>query len=122
MNHTLIRTPHGEEMVLLSKADFDAMQDALQIARHDRTMADIAAGRQEWLSADDVERSLSEPTPLAFWRKKRGVTQTALSATVGISKSYMSGLESGNRKGDPALLLRLARALQVRMEDLVVEE
>jgi DNA-binding XRE family transcriptional regulator len=121
MNHTLIKTPHGEEMVLLSKADFLAIQDALDAASHDRTMADIAAGRQEWLTPEEVDAALAESTPLAFWRKKRGMTQTALAAAVGISKSYLSGLESGSRRGDPALFLRLARALNVRMEDIVAE-
>jgi transcriptional regulator with XRE-family HTH domain len=62
---------------------------------------------------------IAEATPLAFWRKKRGMTQTALAAAVGISNSYLSGLESGSRKGDPALSLRLARALKVRMEEIV---
>lgn len=121
MNHTLIKTPQGEEMVLISKADFDAIEDALDAARHEQVMADIAAGRQEWLTSEEVEAALAESTPLAFWRKKRGMTQTALASAVGISKSYMSGLEAGARKGDPALFLKLARTLRVRMEDIVEE-
>jgi DNA-binding XRE family transcriptional regulator len=119
MNRTLIKTPKGGEMVLLSKANFEAMENALDAAVHDRTMAEITAGRQEWLTSEEVDSALAEPTPLAFWRKKRGMTQTALAATVGISKSYLSGLEAGARRGDPALFLRLSRALRVRMEDIV---
>ncbi len=99
--------------------DFAAMEDALDAATHDRTMADIAAGRQEWLTSEEVDAALAEATPLAFWRKKRGMTQRALAAAVSISNSYLSGLEAGARKGDPALFLRLARALRVRMEDIV---
>jgi DNA-binding XRE family transcriptional regulator len=119
MNHTLITTPLGEEMVLLSKADFDAIQDALDAAAHDRTMADIATGKQEWLTTDEVSACIAEATPLAFWRKKRGLAQKVVAARAGISPSYLAGLEAGNRKGDPALFFKLARALQVRMEDLV---
>ncbi|MGL4634498.1 MAG: helix-turn-helix domain-containing protein [Beijerinckiaceae bacterium] len=119
MNHTLIKTPQGEEMVLMSKADFEVLEDMLDAARHRHVTSDIATGKQEWLTSDEVAAALAEATPLAFWRKKRGMTQTALAAAVLISNSYLSGLESGARKGDPALFLRLARALNVRMEDIV---
>ncbi len=51
-----------------------------------------------------------------------GLTQAALAAAVGISQSYLAGLEAGSRKGDPALFLRLARALSVRMEDIVSDD
>ena len=52
-------------------------------------------------------------------RRSRGLIQKALAAQAGISQSYMAELESGKRKGDPALFKRLARALAVRMEDVV---
>jgi DNA-binding XRE family transcriptional regulator/PHD/YefM family antitoxin component YafN of YafNO toxin-antitoxin module len=121
MNHTLIKTPKGERMILISEADFEAMQDAADAAAHERTMAEIAAGMQEWLTSEEVDAALAEPTPLAFWRKKRGLAQKELAKTVGISPSYLSGLESGARKGDPQLFLRLSRALRVRMEDIVID-
>jgi DNA-binding XRE family transcriptional regulator len=121
MNHTLITTPQGEEMVLLAKADFDVMRDAYDISLHTRTMADIASGNQELLSSEEVANALAAATPLVFWRKKRGVTQKVLAAKVGISQSYLAGLEAGDRKGDPVLFLKLARALKIRMEDIVEE-
>jgi DNA-binding XRE family transcriptional regulator len=121
MNFSLIKSPQGEEMVLMSKADFEALEDALDIARHDRIMAEVVAGQRELLTSDEVDAALAEPTALAFWRKKRGMTQAALGSAVGISKSYLSGLENGARKGDPQLFLRLSRALRVRMEDIVEE-
>jgi DNA-binding XRE family transcriptional regulator len=121
MNHTILKTPGGEELVVMSRADFEAMRDALDAAGHATTLADVASGRQEALTAGEVEAALAEPTPLAFWRKRRGLTQAALAQAAGISQSYVAGLESGARKGDPALFLRLARALRVRMEDLIVE-
>ncbi len=119
MTHTLITTPGGEELVLVPRAEFEALRDALDAAGHARAMAEIAAGLVQTLSGQEVAAALDEPTPLAFWRKKRGLTQAALAAGAGISQPYLAGLEKGVRKGDPALFLRLARALTVRMEDLV---
>ncbi|MGY6246213.1 helix-turn-helix domain-containing protein [Bosea thiooxidans] len=122
MTHTIVTTPGGEELVLLPKAEFEAMRDALDAAEHGRAMAQVAAGTLETLSAEDAAAALKEPTPLAFWRKKRGLTQAALAAAAGIKQPYLSGLEAGERKGDPALFLKLARTLHVRMEDLVEED
>jgi transcriptional regulator with XRE-family HTH domain len=48
--------------------------------------------------------------------------QDTLAQRVGISQSYLAGLEKGSRKGDPVLFLKLARTLNVPMEALVVEE
>ncbi|MFZ4787940.1 MAG: helix-turn-helix transcriptional regulator, partial [Beijerinckiaceae bacterium] len=64
-------------------------------------------------------QSLQAATPLAFWRNKRMISQTQLAATVGVSQSYIANLEAGKRKGDPALFMKLARALSVRIEDLI---
>ena len=94
-------------------------QDALDAAHHRETMAAAARGEIEWLTREETLAFVAAATPLAFWRKKRGLTQKALAALAGISQSYMAELESGKRKGDPALFKRLARALAVRMEDVV---
>src|SRR4051795_6791336 len=52
-------------------------------------------------------------------RTRRGVTLTALAARTGISKSTLSRLESGQRKPSLELLLPLAEAHQVPLEELV---
>ncbi len=52
-------------------------------------------------------------------RERRGVTLTALAAKTGISKSTLSRLESGQRKPSLELLLPLAEAHQVPLDELV---
>jgi transcriptional regulator with XRE-family HTH domain len=52
-------------------------------------------------------------------RKRRGVTLTALAAMTGISKSTLSRLENGGRKPSLELLLPLAQAHHVPLEELV---
>ena len=52
-------------------------------------------------------------------RTRRSVTLTALAAQTGISKSTLSRLESGQRKPSLELLLPLAEAFQVRLDELV---
>ena len=52
-------------------------------------------------------------------RTRRGVTLTHLAAQTGISKSTLSRLETGQRKPSLELLLPLAQAHQVPLEELV---
>ncbi len=52
-------------------------------------------------------------------RTQRGVTLTALSDATGISKSTLSRLENGQRRPSLELLLPLAQAHRVPLDDLV---
>jgi transcriptional regulator with XRE-family HTH domain len=52
-------------------------------------------------------------------RTRRGVTLTELAAQTGISKSTLSRLESGQRKPSLELLLPLARAHHLPLDELV---
>ncbi|MET8776488.1 XRE family transcriptional regulator [Nocardia sp. NPDC004654] len=67
-----------------------------------------------------VTQALAEIGPrLKALRTHRGITLTALSATTGISKSTLSRLESGQRRASLELLLPIALALQVPLDELV---
>jgi len=52
-------------------------------------------------------------------REQRGFTLTEMSARTGISKSTLSRLENGQRKPSLELLLPLAQAYRVPLDDLV---
>ncbi|MFI5659843.1 helix-turn-helix domain-containing protein [Streptomyces sp. NPDC051684] len=70
--------------------------------------------------SDDVDGVLAAVGPrLRELRKRRGATLTALSETTGIPISTLSRLESGHRKPGLELLLPLARAHQVSIDELV---
>ncbi len=58
-------------------------------------------------------------TRLRTLRQQRGATLAELSATTGISVSTLSRLESGQRRPTLELLLPLARAHQVPLDELV---
>jgi transcriptional regulator with XRE-family HTH domain len=71
-------------------------------------------------SSPDIPSVLAEVGPrLRRLRVRRGVTLTALAAKTGISKSTLSRLESGQRKPSLELLLPLAEAHQVPLDELV---
>lgn len=119
MNVQMIVTPSGEELVILSRADYDELMDG---RLHAEALAAIAAGRTDKLTEAQLDAYLAAPTPLAFWRAHRGMTQRALADALGISQAYLSQIESGKRTGDIKLYAKIGRALSVQLEDLVEED
>jgi DNA-binding XRE family transcriptional regulator len=84
-------------------------------------MREIAAGTMPTVAEADVDAYLAAPTPLAFWRKHRGLTQIELSQAADISQPYLAQLENGQREGAVSVYARLAKLLNVRIDDLVAE-
>ena len=52
-----------------------------------------------------------EPEAVAYARRKAGLTKTALAEKLGVSLTLISQIESGVSNATPAMLLRLADAL-----------
>jgi transcriptional regulator with XRE-family HTH domain len=52
-------------------------------------------------------------------RERRGMTQAALAAKVGVSRGYLSRLEMGRHDPPLSRVQRLARALKVKPGDLI---
>jgi transcriptional regulator with XRE-family HTH domain len=69
---------------------------------------------------DDLDQTLDAVGPrLRALRQQRKTTLADLSATTGISVSTLSRLESGSRRPTLELLLKLARAHGVTLDELV---
>jgi hypothetical protein len=125
---TVIRTktPTGEPIVILSEAEFERLrevaEDAEDLATITRSQAALAAGLEEWLSGDEVDALRAAPTPLAFWRKKRGVGLQVLAERVAADLPSLIAVERGERLGDIHLYRKLAEELRIDIEDLVPNE
>lgn len=118
----MIETPNGERLAVLPWADFESLEDALDLAHAQAVSAALARGESEYHTEEELEAYLAAPTPLAFWREKRGISREVLAQKAGISAALLENIEEGLSHPDPALLLRLSRLLNVRMEDLIQEE
>ncbi|MCR6487504.1 XRE family transcriptional regulator [Amycolatopsis sp. OK19-0408] len=70
--------------------------------------------------SEDFEDVLHAVGPrLRALRRHRGLTLAELAGTTGVSESTLSRLESGQRRASLELLLPLARAYDVPLDDLV---
>jgi DNA-binding XRE family transcriptional regulator len=117
MRAKLIVTPGGEELAILPAEEYEDMRDALAHAT-----ADYRAGRDEALTLEEVDALLAAPTPLAFWRAKRGLTQAALANVARTTQPHIADLESGRHGGSLEVMARIARALNIPVDSLVAAD
>lgn len=115
-----ITTPAGEELVILPRAEYEALtanldedEDDLDVAAFDAAMSDLEAGADERLPPEVSTLILKGASRLTAWRKYRGWTQQALAETAAIGQGYLSEIERGHKPGAPETLQRLAEALEV---------
>ncbi len=83
------RTPDGTERVSLPKSEF---QDLVDARDHAIAMRDVAGGAPI-LTEAELDAFLAAASPLAFWRQRAGMTQTALA-----KKGSISFLKKRNKK------------------------
>jgi DNA-binding XRE family transcriptional regulator len=117
-----IKTDSGEELVVLSRRDYDSMrarlgdeeaEDAMSVRILKERAGDVAFPLAVW---DEIDAAPSPVRPLRRWRK---LTQQQLATKAGISQGYLSEVEAGKKTGDVATLRAIAAALGVGLEDVL---
>ena len=119
----IIRTPGGEELVVLPRAEYEALlkradheaEDADDVAIYDARKAELAAGGVV-LPPEVSAAILRGESRLKAIRNWRGETQLHLNFITGIGQGYLSDLESGRRTGTTETIAKLAQALDVPVE------
>jgi ribosome-binding protein aMBF1 (putative translation factor)/mRNA-degrading endonuclease RelE of RelBE toxin-antitoxin system len=116
----MTKTPTGEDIVILSRKEYDRLLLAANEDASDARTAKRAIARDEEVLNDiELDELLSAKSALAFWRKKRGLTQAQLANQAAIAQGFLSEIEGGRKKGDVAVLQRIAAALGISLLDLV---
>ncbi len=123
----MTKTPAGDDIVILSRSEYNALvtvmdDDTADISNANHILARIEAGTETLLTDEEMDLLLEAKTPLAFWRQKRGLTQSQLSASARVAQGFLSEIENGNKTGDVHTLAKIARTLAISIDDLVVGE
>lgn len=123
----MTKGPQGDDIVILSRAEYDQLVAAANEDAHDaetlrRSIARVKSGEEETVTSAEVDAFLAAKTPLAFFRKKRGMNQDDLAKRAGITQGYLSEIEIGHKNGDVRTLRKLANALAISLDSLVPEE
>ena len=105
--------PYDEYLRLKEEAEM--LQD---IAEYDSAKEAIRNG-EELIPGEVTFAILDGENPVRVWRKHRGMTQEALAQEAGISKPYLSQIETGKRTGTAEVLVAIADALGITVDDVM---
>jgi DNA-binding XRE family transcriptional regulator len=110
------------DMVTIPRAEYDrlraAAEDLVDLQAFDRAKAALAAGEDELIPAEFVNRLLNGDSPLRVYRDLRSMTQSVLAGRSGVNRVTVAEIETGRKQGSVATLRRLADALGVTLDDL----
>lgn len=123
----IILTPAGERLAIMPAEEYESLvaqaagvdDDASDLARIDEVLAGVAKAGSKALPLDAMKRVLAGESPVRVWRDVRGMSRKELAEKAGIKPNYVSMIEGGDRTGSPAILKRIAKALDVDIDDLV---
>ena len=116
-------TPSGERLVILPEAEYQALLAAAEDADDRAAVAALrhrlAAGEEELIPSEVVDRLLSGESRIRVWREHRGLSTKALADKAGLAPPYLSQIETGRREGTIETLRRIAAALGIGLDDMV---
>jgi DNA-binding XRE family transcriptional regulator len=118
----IIRTPGGEEMVVIPKAEYEALlraadeaaEDAADAAIYDTRKAEL--GTTEPFPAELSMAILRGESRLKVLRKWRGLTQNELAEKAGVTQGFLSDLEARRRTASAETIAKFGEALAVPLE------
>jgi hypothetical protein len=125
MNVRFQKTARGE-VAILPRKDYEALAARAAEADEDAGTARIVARARREIAAgapllpkEVADRFARGDNPVRVLREWRDMTQLYLSFRTGLSQGYISDVETGRRKGAASALRRIADALKVPL-DLIV--
>ena len=119
----IIRTANGEELVVLPRAEYEALlgrvdqeaEDAEDVAIYDARKAELNAGGVV-LPAPVSAAMLRGESRLKAIRNLRNMTQLQVCMKTDLGQGYLSDLEIGRRTGTPETIAKLAKVLEVPVD------
>lgn len=111
--------------VTLSRRDWNGILDERDEAADRAAMREFEAGkrkgRPDGLPMPLYRRMRQGEHPVRIWREHRGLGLNALARAAGVNAPYLSEIENGRKPGSVAAFKKLAKALDVELNDLVRE-
>jgi DNA-binding XRE family transcriptional regulator len=116
-------TIDGEAYVALTRAAYEKLVEAAEDAADLRAIAQferrLAAGEEEFVPSEMVDRILAGENRVRVWREHRGLSVSALAEKAGIAQPYLSQIETGKREGTLQTMKKIADALKLTVDDLI---
>jgi len=118
-----LETIGGETLVVLPQSEYEKMIEALEEREDEKSIRifeqKLAAGAEEYIPSEMVERFIAGENPIKVWRKYRGLSIRKLADMIGLSPSFLSQIEAGKKEGAVSTYKKIAEALKVTVDDLI---
>ncbi len=118
--HTQIITQKGNPaFVVIPYKEYEKLLEAFE------NLEDIEAAQQakndtnEYIPFELVKRIGEGESPIKVYREYRKISQTVLAKKLGVSRQYISQIEAKERTGTAKLLKKIAKILNVEIDDLI---
>lgn len=122
MKAQIIEKDGKPEFAVISYDDYRHYLDLLEDEADGQVVAEFAEGYRkgrEFVVPDAImRRELEGESPVKLWREERKLTQQELAERAGISKPYLSQIETGKRQGTIETMAAIAKALAVPLDVL----
>jgi len=122
MKAQIIEKDGRPEFAVIPYEDYRHFLELLEDEADARVVAEFheayTAGREILVTDEIVRRELAGESSIKLWREHRGLTQQELATRAGISKPYLSQIETGKRQGTVETLSAIARSLDVPLDVL----
>jgi DNA-binding Xre family transcriptional regulator len=117
MEPQIIKAPNGEELVIITRAEYEALLEAREelqdIAIAEERMTALKEGRYSILPQEVSDAMMRGDSLLKAIRKWRGLTQMDLASRTGLGQGYISDIEAKRRRGTKETLEQIAKALEI---------
>jgi DNA-binding XRE family transcriptional regulator len=118
-----IKTPAGDDLVVLPKADYERLVAAAREKLEDdsdaraaaRVLARLESGAEQTMPFEIVKRLRTE-NRIKVLREYRQLTQRELAGAAGMNQLYLSQIECGRATGGIKSLSRMAEVLGVSLD------
>lgn len=110
------------ETITIPKAEYDSLRATLEELNDRIVVHNFMHDPKPGLPAAYIERMIDGESILKLWREHRGITQTQLAQESGVNRVQINNIENQGKSGSPRTLLRLAKALEISINDLILDE
>lgn len=122
MDIQYIQTAKGDRLAVIPEAEYQRLVAAAEDRQDSEAVTEFGArlllGQEEMIPAEFVNRMVDGESKVKVWRDFRGMTARDLAEKAGISPSYLSQIEKGERDGSFDTIKKIASALNIGVDDL----
>jgi DNA-binding XRE family transcriptional regulator len=111
---------NGKTFVVLPIATFEQLQEDAEMLADIEAYDKAKALNEEAFPLTLLDQIEEEMAAVKLLRQYRKMTQKTLAKKAGITEAYLCQIETGVRKGSASVLKKIAKALRVDLDMLVI--